>query len=153
MEKRFIEQWQALYTSQRTLLCEHHDFYLVCHHPLASAALHGPVRKYEMPARLWEHGLNGSLEILCSQLTKPRPAAPAPAATPPLALRCFMNRTLTVPQIIMAGSHNPGAPNCHTSPSWSSLGGHSPDKAVLSILTSSSKCSASWCCLIGINLS
>jgi hypothetical protein len=62
------EQWHALIALQRTLLYEHHDFYLACHHPLASTALRDLSRKYAMPARMWEHGLNGFLKILCKQM-------------------------------------------------------------------------------------
>jgi hypothetical protein len=62
------EQWGALFALQRTLLHEHHDFYLACHHPLASTALRGLARKYAMTARMWEHGLNGFLKILCKQM-------------------------------------------------------------------------------------
>jgi hypothetical protein len=62
------EQWHALVALHRTLLHEHHDFYLACHHPLASTALRGLARKYAMPARMWEHGLNSFLRIFCKQV-------------------------------------------------------------------------------------
>jgi hypothetical protein len=61
-------QWYALIALYCTLLHEHHDFYLACHHPLASTALRGLARKYAMPARMWEHGLNGFLKVLCKQM-------------------------------------------------------------------------------------
>jgi hypothetical protein len=62
------EHWQVLIALHRALLHEHHDFYLACHHPSASTALRGLARKYAMPARMWEHGLNGFLKILRSQM-------------------------------------------------------------------------------------
>ena len=46
------EQWQALIALHRTLLHEHHDFFLASQHPTASPALRRLATKYAMPARL-----------------------------------------------------------------------------------------------------
>jgi hypothetical protein len=47
------EQWQALIALHRTLLHEHHDFFLASQHPSASPALRRLASKYAMPARMW----------------------------------------------------------------------------------------------------
>ena len=47
------EQWQALIALHRTLLHEHHDFFLASQHPSASDALRRLATKYAMPARMW----------------------------------------------------------------------------------------------------
>ncbi|KAF5512521.1 hypothetical protein CGCA056_v012175 [Colletotrichum aenigma] len=44
------EQWQALIALHRTLLHEHHDFFLASQHPSASPALRRLASKYAMPA-------------------------------------------------------------------------------------------------------
>ncbi|KAK6956282.1 hypothetical protein Daesc_001557 [Daldinia eschscholtzii] len=44
------EQWQALIALHRTLLHEHHDFFLASQHPSASQALRRLASKYAMPA-------------------------------------------------------------------------------------------------------
>jgi hypothetical protein len=46
------EQWQTLIALHRTLLHEHHDFFLATHHPLASPALRGLASKYGMTSRM-----------------------------------------------------------------------------------------------------
>ncbi|KAF9879594.1 Telomerase-binding protein EST1A [Colletotrichum karsti] len=46
------EQWQALIALHRTLLHEHHDFFLASQHPSASPALRRLASKYAMPARI-----------------------------------------------------------------------------------------------------
>jgi hypothetical protein len=43
------EQWQALIALHRTLLHEHHDFFLASQHPSASPALRRLATKYAMP--------------------------------------------------------------------------------------------------------
>jgi hypothetical protein len=75
------EQWQALIALHRTLLYEHHDFLMVCcvlcndnfhhanatqatQHPSATQALRGLATKYNMPARMWKHGIHAFLEVL-----------------------------------------------------------------------------------------
>ncbi|KAL1884234.1 hypothetical protein VTK73DRAFT_5370 [Phialemonium thermophilum] len=62
------EQWQALIALHRTLLYEHHDFFLASQHPSASPALKRLPAKYAMPARMWRHGIHSFLEILRSRL-------------------------------------------------------------------------------------
>ncbi|KAK7425954.1 hypothetical protein QQZ08_007536 [Neonectria magnoliae] len=58
------EQWQALIALHRTLLNEHHDFFLASQHPSASAPLRRLTTKYAMPARMWKHGIHSFLELL-----------------------------------------------------------------------------------------
>lgn len=58
------EQWQALIALHRTLLHEHHDFFLASQHPSASPALRRLASKYAMPARMWRHGIHSFLELL-----------------------------------------------------------------------------------------
>ncbi|GAB1312877.1 hypothetical protein MFIFM68171_03087 [Madurella fahalii] len=58
------EQWQALIALHRTLLHEHHDFFLASQYPLASPALRRLASKYSMQARMWRHGIHSFLELL-----------------------------------------------------------------------------------------
>jgi hypothetical protein len=62
------EQWQALIALHRTLLHEHHDFFLASQHPSASPALRRLASKYAMPARMWRHGSHSFLELLRHRL-------------------------------------------------------------------------------------
>lgn len=62
------EQWQALIAMHRTLLHEHHDFFLASQHPSASPSLKRLPQKYAMPARMWRHGIHSFLEILRQRL-------------------------------------------------------------------------------------
>ncbi|KAG4428020.1 hypothetical protein IFR05_016498, partial [Cadophora sp. M221] len=62
------EQWQALIALHRTLLHEHHDFFLATQHPSASPALRRLASKYAMPARMWRHGIHSFLELLRHRL-------------------------------------------------------------------------------------
>lgn len=62
------EQWQALIALHRTLLHEHHDFFLASQHPTASPALRRLPTKYAMPARMWRHGIHSFLELLRHRL-------------------------------------------------------------------------------------
>lgn len=62
------EQWQALIALHRTLLHEHHDFFLASQHPAASQALRRLAAKYSMPARMWRHGIHSFLELLRHKL-------------------------------------------------------------------------------------
>jgi hypothetical protein len=62
------EQWQALIALHRTLLHEHHDFFLASQHPSASTALRRLALKYAMPARMWRHGIHSFLELLRHRL-------------------------------------------------------------------------------------
>ena len=62
------EQWQALIALHRTLLHEHHDFFLASQHPSSSPALKRLATKYAMPARMWRHGIHSFLELLRHRL-------------------------------------------------------------------------------------
>ncbi|KAI1130029.1 hypothetical protein F5Y10DRAFT_276406 [Nemania abortiva] len=62
------EQWQALIALHRTLLHEHHDFFLASQHPSANQALKRLASKYAMPARMWRHGIHSFLELLRHRL-------------------------------------------------------------------------------------
>ncbi|KAI1174303.1 hypothetical protein F4777DRAFT_554571 [Nemania sp. FL0916] len=62
------EQWNALIALHRTLLHEHHDFFLASQHPSASHALKQLATKYAMPARMWRHGIHSFLELLRHRL-------------------------------------------------------------------------------------
>ncbi|KAL8944124.1 MAG: hypothetical protein Q9216_000629 [Gyalolechia sp. 2 TL-2023] len=62
------EQWQALIALHKTLLHEHHDFFLASQHPSASPTLSKLAGKYSMPARMWRHGIHSFLEVLRHQL-------------------------------------------------------------------------------------
>jgi len=60
-QKLTNDQWQALIALHRTLLHEHHDFFLASQHPSASTALRRLASKYAMPARMWRHGSKAEL--------------------------------------------------------------------------------------------
>ncbi|KAL8732259.1 MAG: hypothetical protein Q9166_002831 [cf. Caloplaca sp. 2 TL-2023] len=62
------EQWQALIALHKTLLHEHHDFFLASQHPSASPPLSKLASKYTMPARMWRHGIHAFLEVLRHRL-------------------------------------------------------------------------------------
>ncbi|EAS30483.3 uncharacterized protein CIMG_05962 [Coccidioides immitis RS] len=62
------EQWQALTALHRTLLHEHHDFFLASQHPSASPALQRLASRYAMPARMWRHAIHSFLELLRHRL-------------------------------------------------------------------------------------
>jgi len=62
------EQWQSLIALHRTLLHEHHDFFMASQHPTASPALRRLPTKYAMPARMWRHGIHSFLELLRHRL-------------------------------------------------------------------------------------
>lgn len=62
------EQYQALIALHRTLLHEHHDFFLASQHPSATPAVRRLAVKYAMPARLWRHGIHSFLELLRNRL-------------------------------------------------------------------------------------
>ena len=63
-----LEQWQALIALHKTLLHEHHDFFLASQHPSADPALNRLAAKYSMPARMWRHGIYAFLEVLRHRL-------------------------------------------------------------------------------------
>ena len=62
------EQWQALIALHRTLLHEHHDFFLAPHHPSAGPELTRLAARYSMPAQMWRHGIHSFLEVLRHRL-------------------------------------------------------------------------------------
>ncbi|KAH6952398.1 hypothetical protein BKA56DRAFT_243701 [Ilyonectria sp. MPI-CAGE-AT-0026] len=66
------EEWKALIALHRTLLHEHHDFFLASQHPSASKALSGLASKYAMAARMWRHGIHSFLELLRHRLPASR---------------------------------------------------------------------------------
>ncbi|KAJ5280175.1 DNA/RNA-binding domain E.t1.c1-type [Penicillium angulare] len=61
-------QWQALVSLHRTLLHEHHDFFLASHNPSASKVLKGLAEKYALPARMWRFAIHSLLELLREKL-------------------------------------------------------------------------------------
>lgn len=61
-------QWQALISLHRTLLHEHHDFFLASQHPSATPVLKRLAEKYAMPARMWRYGIHSFLELLRQRL-------------------------------------------------------------------------------------
>jgi hypothetical protein len=58
------DHWQALIALHKTLLHEHHDFFLASQHPSASPALKDLAVKYAMPNRMWRNDIHSLLEIL-----------------------------------------------------------------------------------------
>ncbi|KAK0657937.1 hypothetical protein B0T16DRAFT_502881, partial [Cercophora newfieldiana] len=62
------EQWQALIALHRTLLQEHHGFFLASQHPSASPALRRLASKYAIPARMWRQGIHSFLKLLRHRL-------------------------------------------------------------------------------------
>ena len=58
------EQYSALIALHKTLLNEHHDFFLATQHPSATPALRRLPTKYSIPARMWRHGIHAFLEVL-----------------------------------------------------------------------------------------
>ena len=62
------DQWQALIALHKTLLHEHHDFFLASQHPSANPALSKLPEHYSMPARMWRHGIHSFLEVLRHRL-------------------------------------------------------------------------------------
>ncbi|EDU46075.1 conserved hypothetical protein [Pyrenophora tritici-repentis Pt-1C-BFP] len=62
------DHWQALIALHRTLLHEHHDFFLASQHPSSSPALRRLAAKYSMPARMWMHGIYSFLKLLQKHL-------------------------------------------------------------------------------------
>ncbi len=58
--------WEALVALHRTLLHEHHDFFLATQHPSASPALRRLAVKYGMPGRMWRNGIRSVLDIFSS---------------------------------------------------------------------------------------
>ena len=63
-----VDQIPALIALHRTLLHEHHDFFLASQHPQAGNAIKELATKYSMPARMWKHGIHNFLELLRHKL-------------------------------------------------------------------------------------
>lgn len=61
-------QWQALIALHKTLLHEHHDFFLASRHPSASSKLSIFAANYSIPRRIWRYGLHACLVFLTHQL-------------------------------------------------------------------------------------
>ena len=62
------EDWQGLIALHRTLLHEHHDFFMASQHPTASPSIRRLPTKYAMAARIWRHGIHSFLELLRHRL-------------------------------------------------------------------------------------
>ncbi|KAJ5833495.1 DNA/RNA-binding domain E.t1.c1-type [Penicillium riverlandense] len=62
------QQWQAMIAVHRSLLYEHHDFFLASQHPSASPVVKRLAEKYAMPARMWRYGIHSFLELLRHKL-------------------------------------------------------------------------------------
>ncbi|KAE8150724.1 hypothetical protein BDV25DRAFT_153919 [Aspergillus avenaceus] len=62
------EQWRALIALHRTLLQEHHDFFMASQHPTATTVLRKSPEKYNVPARMWRYGIQAFLELLHRRL-------------------------------------------------------------------------------------
>lgn len=66
------EQWQALIHLHKTLLHEHHDFFLASQHPSASPALSDLAIRCSMPLRMSRHGIYDFLKVLRHRLPESR---------------------------------------------------------------------------------
>ena len=66
------KQWQALIHLHKTLLHEHHDFFLASQHPSASSALSHLAGEHSMPDRMWRHAIYAFLEVLRHRLPESR---------------------------------------------------------------------------------
>ncbi|KAF5696190.1 Telomerase-binding EST1A [Fusarium globosum] len=66
------EQWQALIALHRTLLHEHHDYFLASQHPSASPGTRGLASKNRMPARMWQFCILPFLDLLRKRLPASR---------------------------------------------------------------------------------
>ena len=51
------QQWQALIILHPTLLYEHHDFPFASQHPSSDPALRQLALEYDIPTRMWLHGV------------------------------------------------------------------------------------------------
>jgi bifunctional DNase/RNase len=61
---KLMKYRQALIAPHRTLLHEHHEFFLASQTQSAGAALKKLAPEYSMPARMWCHGIHSFLELL-----------------------------------------------------------------------------------------
>ncbi|KAI1559221.1 EST1-DNA-bind domain containing protein [Pyrenophora tritici-repentis] len=64
--------WQSLIDLHRTLLHEHYDLFLASQHHSSSPQLRRIPAKYNMPARMWKHGIHSLLELLRRRLPESR---------------------------------------------------------------------------------
>ncbi|KAI1663323.1 EST1-DNA-bind domain containing protein [Pyrenophora tritici-repentis] len=62
------EEWQALIALHRTLLHEHHDFFLASQDPSSWPKLRKLPDKHKMPMRMWKHGIYSFLKLLQKHL-------------------------------------------------------------------------------------
>jgi len=58
------EHWQALTALHRTLLYQHHDYFLASQHPSAPPALRRMAAEKHMPLRMWKYAIHAYLEVL-----------------------------------------------------------------------------------------
>lgn len=61
------DEWSLL-AVHRNLLIEHYDFFVASQHPAASPALQRLALSYEMPSRMWHHGIQSFIELLRPRL-------------------------------------------------------------------------------------
>jgi hypothetical protein len=61
-------QWEALIALHRTLLYEHHDFFLASRLSPKLLAMRSISSKLEIPARMWRYGIHSFLEFLRDKL-------------------------------------------------------------------------------------
>ncbi|ODH40434.1 hypothetical protein ACO22_01612 [Paracoccidioides brasiliensis] len=64
ISKLSSQHWKAFLALHRTLLHEHHDFFLASQHPSASRVLKNLPFKYAMTARMWRRGIHSFLGLL-----------------------------------------------------------------------------------------
>ncbi|OAA54897.1 hypothetical protein ISF_08168 [Cordyceps fumosorosea ARSEF 2679] len=62
------KQLQNLIGLHRTLLNEHHDFFLASSSPSATPSVRNLPKKYNMPGRMWRYGIQSFLELLRKRL-------------------------------------------------------------------------------------
>lgn len=61
-------EWNALISLHQTYLNECHDFFLATQHPAAGADTRQLPARYELPRRMWLHGIHSFLEVLRMKL-------------------------------------------------------------------------------------
>ncbi len=58
------KHWRSLVALYKRLLHDHYNFILASQHPSASDALIRTADNYNIPARMWRHGIQNVLDIL-----------------------------------------------------------------------------------------
>ena len=58
------EHWQVLTAMHRSLLYQHHDYFLASQHPKASPTLRRVAADKHMPLRMWKYAIHAHLEVL-----------------------------------------------------------------------------------------